>query len=226
MTDQGTPLLADDGRASIATMLMMSHHAFRRDAALFARAVRRLADGSGDAVALHEEWKFFRGALHGHHGIEDTQMFPGLCSANPALSEPLAQLTADHRLIDPLLDKGDEAFAALPGSSEAAGAIVADLASLLVRHLAREEALIVPHLRAAHDFPAPSSDEETEMYAQGFAWSCHGIAPEVLSKVFDLLPARLTERLPAARAAFTTRCERVWGGAPQGASRTSVPDWL
>jgi hypothetical protein len=64
------------------------------------------------------------------------------------------------------------------------------------------------------------------MYAQGFAWSLHGIAPEVAERVVALLPPILTAKLPAARAAFAERCTRVWGSADAGASRTSVPDWL
>ena len=138
MTDRGTVLLNDDGRASIATLVMLSHHAFRRDAASFEAALQELTSGDAErAGALLAEWK-----------------------------------------------------------------------------------------SGARDFPPPATDEEVEMYAQGFAWSCHGIAPEVLESVFALLPARLTERLPAARAAFATRSERAFGAARTGASRTSIPDWL
>jgi hypothetical protein len=35
-------LLNDDGTASVATALLMSHHAFRRDTAQLAAALRRL----------------------------------------------------------------------------------------------------------------------------------------------------------------------------------------
>ena len=48
------------------------------------------------------------------------------------------------------------------------------------------------------------------MLTQGFAWACHGIAPEVLER--------------AARAAFERRWRRVWGaGAEVTASFTPVP---
>jgi hypothetical protein len=62
------------------------------------------------------------------------------------------------------------------------------------------------------------------MYAQGFAWSSNGIAPDVVEQVYALLPEILTSRLPAARAAFDARCERVWGTARAGSSRTPIPD--
>ena len=53
-----------------------------------------------------------------------------------------------------------------------------------------------------------------------------GLAPEVLARVHAMLPANLTSRLPAARAAYAARCVRVWGSVRDGASRTAVPDWL
>jgi len=64
------------------------------------------------------------------------------------------------------------------------------------------------------------------MYAQGFAWSSHGIAPDILEKVYGMLSEPLRAKLPAARAAFAQRCEEVWGSAAAGASRTPIPDWL
>jgi hypothetical protein len=58
----------------------------------------------------------------------------------------------------------------------------------------------------------------------GSAWSARGIAPDILEKVFALLPEILTSRLPAARAAYAARCERVWGTTKAGAARTPFPD--
>jgi hypothetical protein len=62
------------------------------------------------------------------------------------------------------------------------------------------------------------------MYAQGFAWSSHGIAPDILQKVYALLPELLTSRLPSALSAFDARCARAWGTAKAGAARTPIPD--
>ena len=97
-------LLNDDGSASMATALMMSHHAFRRDLARFAAA------------------------LHGHHQAEDTGIFPGLRSAAPVVEA----LEADHRRIDPLLERADAAFGGLPAAREEALAVVGQLQDLLV----------------------------------------------------------------------------------------------
>lgn len=217
-------LLNEDGTASMATLFLMSHHAFRRDLARFAAALKTLgaADGS-PAAALRDEWTWFHGALHGHHQMEDGNIFPGLVKAHAALEPVIQRLGADHRRIDPLLAEGDRAFAELPGTAAGAARVIGDLSALLTDHLTVEEAEVVPFLREAREFPTPSTDEEANQYAQGFAWSTHGIAADVLERVFAMLPAKLTDRLPAARAAFDERCLRVWGTVKAGASRTAVP---
>jgi hemerythrin-like domain-containing protein len=208
----------------MATLLMMSHHAFRRDIARFAVSLDRLPNSSADTVsALQEEWQFYRGALHGHHTIEDTQIFPGLKEKHEAIASVIDQLLEDHHKIDPLLERGDVVFAGLPKTRAEAVAVISELAALLDTHLETEEAGIVSFLRDMKAFPAPGNDEEAGMYAQGFSWSMHGIADEVLAQVYTMLPDNLTSRLPAARATFDKRCERVWGSATVGKSNTSVP---
>ena len=220
-------LLDDDGSASVATAFMMSHHGLRRDIAHFGIALRRIAEGDRSrAAAVQVEWKSYRGTLHGHHHVEDTAIFPSMRARDEALAPILDQLGADHRRIDPLLEAGDRAFAAL--SVPEARDVVAQIGSLLDAHLALEEAHVIPLLRAAKTFPPPATDAEAALYADGFAWSSQGIAPDVIDRVYAMLPEPLTSRLPSARAAFADRYERVWG--PQkptpGASRTAVPDWL
>jgi hypothetical protein len=214
-------LLNDDGSASMATMFMLSHHAFRRDLAYFVRALT--AAQARPTEALQDEWKSFHLHLHGHHQVEDNGMFPSMRSQHPDLAACIDGLSADHRLIDPLLEKGDAAFAQLPDTS-AALAVVRELQVLLAPHLATEEASLIPHIRPAKGFPPPGTDAEAEMYAEGFAWSAHGIAPDIVEKVFALLPPILTSKLPAARAAFAERCQRVWGTTEAGASRTPIPE--
>ena len=217
-------LLNDDGSVSMATLLLMSHHAFRRDLAGFAQALPAL--GAGDAaraVPLREEWTWYHGALHGHHHMEDSTIFPDLLKRQPALGPVVERLTAQHRQIDPLLKRGDRAFAGLPAGAPDCARVVGELSALLNEHLTLEEAEVVQYLRGAREFPVPGTDGEAEQYAQGFAWSFHGVAPDVLEKVTAMLPGNLTARLPAARAAFEERCLRVWGSAKAGASRTAVP---
>ena len=223
--------LDETGAASLATMVMMSHHGMRRDLALFARALA--APGTplapGRAAALGEEWLKFRGTLHGHHAAEDGGLFPMVRAQRPALGEILDGLGADHRRIDPVLERGDALFARLgePGQAAAAAALVRELSGLLAPHLATEEANVGPVLRAVRTFELPiKTDEEAAMVAEGFAWSSQGIAPEVLERVHALVPERVAVRLPAARAAFRERQLRVWGEEPPGASRTAAPEHL
>lgn len=217
-------LLNDDGTASMATMLMMSHHAFRRDLARFGLALDKVAAGDTSTVeALRSEWKNYRGALHGHHTMEDSRIFPHLAGESVAVAPTIARLTQEHHIIDPLLERGDHAFAALPDAA-AAKAVITELKALLDPHLATEETEVVPFLRAAKQFPAPANDAEAELYAHGFAWSTHGIADEVVTRVLSLLPESLTSRLPEARAEFERRCQRVWGSARGGNATTPIPN--
>ncbi len=220
----GTKLLNDDGSASMATMIMLSHHGLRRDLARFAAAVARVAAGDASKVeALRGEWRSYHAALHGHHEVEDTRIFPSFKAEHPALAPIIDGLAADHQRIDPLLARGDRAFDELPGTATAK-ALLGELEALLDAHLTTEEAHVIPLLRGAKEFPAPPDDALAELYAQGFAWSMHGIAESVLREVEKMLPGLLLEKLPAARAAFTARCERVWGSAACGAAQTSVPE--
>lgn len=221
---QAPNLLNDDGTASMATAFMMSHHAFRLGLARFVKALENVARGDTSRVeALREEWTGFHAALHGHHQAEDGGVFPNLAKEHESVRATIEKLGADHRCIDPLLEQGDKAFAELP-KVDGALAVVRELSELLAPHLALEEAEIIPFLRPAKSFPAPPNDEAAAMYAQGFAWAMHGIAPDVLERVHAMLPESLTSRLPDAHVAFAARCERAWGKVTAGAARTPIPD--
>jgi hypothetical protein len=111
-----------------------------------------------------------------------------------------------------LLVEGDQAFAQLP-DTRAAAALVAHLWALLGPHLRLEEDRIIPLLRGARQFPPVASPEELELFAQGFAWASHGIAPEVLEKVYAMLPPELSGA--AARGP---------GGVPAEARRHLGPE--
>lgn len=217
-------LLNADGTASMSTMLLMTHHAFRRDLSRFEQALSAMGSGDGSRLAaVRDEWTFWRGALHGHHEMEDANIFPAFRAQDASLGPVIDALSADHRRIDPLLERGDRAFEQLP-STQAALGVVEELKELLHAHLASEEMSVVPLLRGAKTFPAPPSEADAALYADGFAWSTHGIAADVLDRVREMLPESITSRLPEARARFEARCERAWGSARSGASRTSVPE--
>lgn len=208
----------------MATMLMLSHHAFRRDIVRFITAMDQVKAGDVSRVdALRAEWKMYRGGLHGHHHIEDTAMFPDLKQKHPEAAVAIDQLTEDHHHIDPLLERGDAAFANLPQTDEVM-VILKELKALLDAHLAHEEAEVTPFLREAKEFPVPPNDEAAAMYAQGFAWSMQGIAPSVTEELRKILPDSLNAKLPEALAAFEERSKKTWGTFHVGAATTPIPD--
>jgi hypothetical protein len=221
---KGTRLLNEDGSASVATLLMLTHHAFRRDLASFERALGKLHEHeSSQADALRGEWQQFHGALHGHHEMEDANIFPAQKQQNPSLAPTLDRLSEQHKRIEPLLARGDAAFSGMTDVG-AAREVVKELSALLDEHLRLEEETIVPALRAARQFPPPPNDAAAELYAGGFAWSMHGIADDVIAAVKTLLPESLLSRLPAATKAYDERSLRVFGSAKLGKSSTSLPE--
>ena len=217
-------LLNDDGSASIATAFMTSHFAFRRDLARFAAALSGPAMNASTAQALADEWQTFHTHLHSHHQAEDNGVFPTFRTEHTQLEAVIARLSADHRLIDPLLERADRAFAELDKGPAHPLAVIGELQGLLGPHLALEEAELIPFLRGVKDFPPPPDDATADLYAEGFAWSTQGIASEVIEQLDALLPEILRGRLPAARADFRARCDRVWGTLPVSAARTPIPE--
>lgn len=217
-------LLNEDGTASMATMLLMSHHAFRRDIARFIHAVAEIRAGEKSRMgAVREEWeKSYRQALHGHHTMEDMNIFPDIVKKYPELAPAIEKLMADHHRIDPVLERGDSAFADLTHPDRAA-AVLDELKALLDQHLTFEEAKISPSLRDTKEFPAPADDTMAAMYADGFSWSMQGIAPEVLEAVQKMLPSIVLAKLPDARAAFEERSRRTWGTYATGSTTTPIP---
>lgn len=218
-------LLNDDGTASMATLLLLSHHAFRRDITRFIREVDQIKAGDATRVdAVHGEWeKSYRLALHGHHMIEDSKIFPDIRGKHPNLASAIDSLTEQHHHIDPLLEKGDAAFADL-AHPENAEAVLSALKILLDQHLAFEEAEVTPWLRDGKDFPVPEDENTAVMYADGFAWSMQGIAPKVLDQVAKMLPDIVLTKLPAAKSEFAERSRRVWGTYTEGSATTPVPN--
>jgi hypothetical protein len=214
-------LLNEDGTASMATMLLMSHHAFRRDILRFLRAIPEIKAGASNrAQALREEWeKSYQLALHGHHTMEDSHIFPDIRSKHPELGMALDTLTEQHHKIDPLLEKIDAEL----DNPEKVEVLLKELKTLLDEHLAYEEAEITPSLRDGKEFPVPVDENMANMYADGFSWSMQGIAPEVLDEVRKMLPEILLQKLPAAQEAFEARSKRVWGTYSVGAATTSIP---
>jgi iron-sulfur cluster repair protein YtfE (RIC family) len=83
--------------------------------------------------------------VNGHHGLEDTGIFPHLRRAEPAIGAVVDRLAAEHVVIHGLLDEVDRAMVEVVGSEEATekldalASTIQRLADSLLDHLAYEE---------------------------------------------------------------------------------------
>jgi len=88
-------------------------------------------------------------SVHEHHSAEDEVLWP-VIAASAGDAVDLAELSDDHSVLDPRMDRIRAAAAALaagPGSEDAATALsvgLADLRDLLVEHIADEEQTVFP----------------------------------------------------------------------------------
>lgn len=98
--------------------------------------------------------QLFLGELHAHHDVEDVHYFPLFRAADLRLARGFDILDADHRAINGVIHRLDEAASALRdvvrigAGPEAAGdalaAALGQAAIVLARHLDDEEDLIIP----------------------------------------------------------------------------------
>jgi hypothetical protein len=140
---------APDGPVDLTVMWTM-HRGFRRDLQNFARAVPATpVDDAGTWGALAARWDVFSRILHGHHSAEDAGVWPLLiervdASGDTAGRSTLEAMSAEHRVIDPLLDACTAAFRRMtvtPGSTtrDALARHVEAARGHLGEHLAHEE---------------------------------------------------------------------------------------
>jgi hypothetical protein len=155
----------------------------RNDLALLRRAVTAVAEEGEDvetALAAVGGLSFrdpgwslqrfcagFCEFVHGHHSVEDGNLFPLLLEREKGDAEfrgVLERLVSDHRTLTGYLDSVEEALKALPGDELARSAATAGIERLarhLEKHLAYEEENLAPALNALSrdvpedEFPAP-----------------------------------------------------------------------
>ncbi|MEW5847606.1 MAG: hemerythrin domain-containing protein [Myxococcota bacterium] len=211
-------LLNDDGTASMATLLMMSHHGLRRDAARLEARVKQAS-----VVVLREAWEGFAAVLHGHHTAEDERLLPGLRKDNAELGRAIDGLGADHRAMDQLIQRVGGALASSEDrAAPAVATALGELTALLRQHLTVEEATVIPILRRVpvQSMP-PLPESELAVMAQGLAWSAEGVANDVVTKAFAGMPDVVMTKFAAARAEYAVKCTRLWGGVAEALSRTA-----
>ena len=83
--------------------------------------------------------------VNGHHGLEDTGIFPHLRRAEPGIAAVVERLAVEHVAIHGLLDEVDRAMIEVVGAEDAVAALdvlgstIQRLADSLLDHLAYEE---------------------------------------------------------------------------------------
>jgi hemerythrin-like domain-containing protein len=154
------------GRA-MYDMLLAVHAHIRRDLEIVQGLAAQAVDGVSGTQLREQLHELKRGSIlwrlqvdclrhcrfvHLHHHLEDTEFFPELREANPALTPVIDRLEADHRRVSDDLDAIEAAARALAEEqvAEAREALVHALGALerhLLEHLDYEELNVATTVR-------------------------------------------------------------------------------
>lgn len=183
------------------TGMYAMHHGFRRDLDLFVAAVRRTPVSQAEVwQALHTRWLRMADVLHHHHEAEDEHLWPVLCRHAEAAGRAedlatLADMEAEHGVIDPALVAARRAFEAMAehpceDHRNALDIRVTSVREHLLTHLAHEEGQALPVLQRT------MSVEENRAFeaAVGKAYPAR-IIPFVLCWVMHELPEEARARI-------------------------------
>jgi len=218
-------LLDRDGRATFLSHFLASHRAFRRDAARFPIALRRIGTDRAPATdALRRHWADYNAALAYHHHMEDEQLFPALRHLDGALAPMIDTLLAQHHDLDSTIAEVEELLSLLPSTEAAGPAALAceDLAAALGAHLDLEEEHLVPVLRATGFEPDHGDRSEQEETHEGqqqpddnplaflLPWTTEGLDPETVAALLDAGPPAIEASVADWQADYTDRLTRWW----------------
>jgi iron-sulfur cluster repair protein YtfE (RIC family) len=183
---------------SLAVIEMKLIHDIHRAAAAL---LTEVAERAGPPPAeLAELRAFVVAALRHHHESEDVTLWPMLEAAGHG-SAGLTELTGEHHRLDAALDT--LAASAAEGAGLAAAA--ASVRELVGAHMAHEESLTFPALRALTDAQwADFSRAAMESFPLAVAYLQIGLMEEVgdpaeVARVLAGLPAPAAQALPAMR---------------------------
>jgi Hemerythrin HHE cation binding domain/Polyketide cyclase / dehydrase and lipid transport len=129
-------------------MMGIVHSALRRDLSRATGALSREPfPGDAQRVAIAQHMQAMMVFLHLHHSGEDDWLWPTMRRLNPAASDVLDRMDADHRRIAPHMEKVTEAAAAYENSATGREVLLqtlSDLRGTLDPHLRREEDEMMP----------------------------------------------------------------------------------
>ena len=208
-----------------ADVMPTLHTLFRRELRLAGGLVRRVADGDrerGAVVADHVD--FLMRALHHHHTIEDTLLWPPLLRRVPDELAPVVELMqAQHEVVERLVDQVDALLPALREAreQERLASTLDELHHHLVEHLDAEESRLLPiaaaHLeRAEWEAMAEAGREGVDRKDLALAFGMYQYEgdPEVLGRMLAEAPLPVRVLVPRlARRAFRRHALRVHGTA-------------
>lgn len=124
----------------------ISHDGYRRDVQRLKRVAKNVSDYSDQALDdLYEWFKIHELSLTHHHHSEDEFFFPELqkkIEHGGGEIPDVSQLKEDHKKVDGLLEKINEAFKS--HDQEGLGTALEAYTDLLPAHLDREEVIYVP----------------------------------------------------------------------------------
>jgi iron-sulfur cluster repair protein YtfE (RIC family) len=195
MSTTRTPTLLSDTDMEVMRIL---HAAFRRDGARLEQAAERYGT---QEMAAHEAlligWHGMSSALHHHHTIEDTHIWPVIrdkVGGTPD-AEVLDAMEAEHSRIDPAIERVERAFADPDTGVDAVAESIDAFLGLLRSHLAHEERDAFPLIRrfitkAEWDALNRSALEEVSLseIAGISPWLLDGATSDEVRTVLDELP--------------------------------------
>jgi hypothetical protein len=227
-----------DGPAD-TTMMGVVHDALRRDIARLQTSLAGPAipdDDRRHALARHALWMM--DFLHDHHRGEDEGLWPLVTGRNPQAAGLLAAMEAEHALIVPAADRLSATARRYDLEAGAVqqrelAAVLDELAAVVLPHLAREEADVLPLVSASISH-AEWRDWEQVRNVKGKSprylarrahWLMDGLDPDRYQVLIHLVPppARLVIVHGFARS-YRRACAARWGAElPVGPARASLP---
>lgn len=212
---------APAGPCDLTGMYLM-HHAFRRDLRDLVAAVRRTPLDDGPTwTALGARWERFGRLLHHHHEVEDRVLWPLLvrrCTADDDAAglRVLADMEAEHALIDPLLERAGALLGSLAEAPrrtqdrDALADVLAEVASVLGDHLAHEESDAVVLVQRHVDSAEWDLLERTEFRGRPsigelrfqLPWLVEGVPEEVVRPLVRTAGPALALVLSVSRRSF------------------------
>lgn len=138
-----------ENRPADPIAMVAFHSALRRDLRRTRILLDDFPDLDGRSARLGRRLRWLVEFLRWHHEGEDEALWPLLSERDPELRPLLAEMEAEHAAVDQPLAALDSAGRGLVtgwGDPESVRRALDDLESLLDRHLAREERLLLPHV--------------------------------------------------------------------------------